>query len=340
MPPCTFCKALTVFYFPLLASRQVNPLHIGNMAPLSWPPNNGQQPRFSGRPPAIRRLSTRWQVGDIAFLKNESEFSPDERTELLDSGSVHLRATGHPVIILDRSADSKYYIVTTVSAYSSGSGNNFLPPWDQPAHQRKNPKGFRAFEGSPSPYGIKHLRLANNRQWHKPKTSWVYIHTTLLVPSSTLITYTKSHHKLHMAPDSINDLLRDMDNKCPRYRQQKIELKLRGRCGGPSVTAHQQQWSGGNKMTSQEPQHRPQPPNLTRDYIFGSSGKVAQCSFLSYSDVVSKRTDLADITNSIVDQARWRVIPAKRTRNETSATCQAEGWSFQQCHRNQTAVPT
>ncbi|KAI3320316.1 hypothetical protein HD806DRAFT_547510 [Xylariaceae sp. AK1471] len=303
----------------------------------SWRSNTSQQPRLSGHPLSSRSPARSWQVGEVAFLKKADEFSQTERAELLASGRVHSRATGHPVIVLDRSADSKYYIITTVSAYSSGEDNNYLPPWKQAAHRRKNPNSFRAFVGSASPNGIKHLRLADNKQWPKPKTSWVYIQNPFLVPSSTLITYTKSRHQLRMAPDSLQDLLGVMDSKCLQYQQQKIELKLKGGCSGPVVEAYQQPWRRGNNKATKAPCS--QPPSLTEKHPGGSSNTVAQSSPPLYSDIASKRTGLTDITKTAVNQPSWSTVAAKGAAKVTSATCQAEGRSFPQRRRKQTAVP-
>ncbi|KAJ8124722.1 hypothetical protein O1611_g8917 [Lasiodiplodia mahajangana] len=102
------------------------------MAAMNEPSNNKQRPR------KFPAAGPKWQVGEVAFLKPASEFTEIERKELLETGRVRHNATGHPVIILDRSEDSPYFLVTTVSAYGSGQDNNYLPPWEQRAHSHKD----------------------------------------------------------------------------------------------------------------------------------------------------------------------------------------------------------
>ncbi|KAI1200216.1 hypothetical protein F5X97DRAFT_341040 [Nemania serpens] len=191
---------------------------------MSWRSNACQPPLQCT--PAKRAPTFHWQVGDIAFLKSADEFSQAERAELLETGRVCARATSHPVIILDCSNDSRYYIITTVSAYASDEHNQYRPPWRQSAHVRKDINGFRAFKGSAKPnntYG--HLHLADNKLWPKVKTSWVYIHHPCLVPASTLIRYNKSQSRLRMTPESLQDLTSHMDAKSWAFRKQKMEIK-------------------------------------------------------------------------------------------------------------------
>ncbi|KAI0518096.1 hypothetical protein F5B22DRAFT_645347 [Xylaria bambusicola] len=164
-----------------------------------------------------RQNDTRvWQIGDIAFLKPYEQFN---ETEHLDSGRVHSKATNHPVIILDRSSDMRRFTVTTVSAYSSGEDNDYLPPWEQACHRMKDINSFRAFYGSQKPNGnSRHLHLADGKMWPKPKTSWVYIHHWSVVPASVLIQYDKPRCQLRMAPESLQDLLADMNTKSHDYQ--------------------------------------------------------------------------------------------------------------------------
>ncbi|KAJ2972019.1 hypothetical protein NUW58_g9271 [Xylaria curta] len=196
------------------------------MASMTARLNNNQypfQPAVVGPIPMPR-----WQHGDIAFLKRADQFSQVERAEFLDSRRIQVGATGHPVIILDRSNDLRYYLITAVSAYSSSEFNNYLPPWKQSAHRRKNVNGFRAFEGSAKPNNKhQHLRLADDKQWPKVEASWVYIYRPYVVPASTLISYTKSKSQLHMEPESLQDLLGHMKAKSWRFRKQKKEISTR-----------------------------------------------------------------------------------------------------------------
>ncbi|KAI0391088.1 hypothetical protein F5Y17DRAFT_25493 [Xylariaceae sp. FL0594] len=152
--------------------------------------------------------SSQWRDGQVVFLKWADSFDDDERRDLLDSGHLHARATGHPVIILYSTNDGSHFIVSTVSAYSSSDSNGNLPPWQQPAHRRKCQDDFRAFKGSARP-NDKHayLHLAAGQQWPKPKTSWVFVQRPFLVPASVLFRYTKAQgRQLSLTSNSLNDL--------------------------------------------------------------------------------------------------------------------------------------
>ncbi|KAI1322795.1 hypothetical protein F5Y16DRAFT_385456 [Xylariaceae sp. FL0255] len=70
----------------------------------------------------------RWQVGEIAFLKNVDYFN-NEEYQLINNGSIYVGACNHPVIILAKSDDRQSYVVTTVSAYGSGPDNDYKAPW-------------------------------------------------------------------------------------------------------------------------------------------------------------------------------------------------------------------
>ncbi|KAI0102302.1 hypothetical protein GGR51DRAFT_574207 [Nemania sp. FL0031] len=189
------------------------------MAPMNDLSNNKPRPQRGTAP------GPKWQVGEIAFLKPASDFTVTEQIELLETGRVRDNATGHPVIILGRSDDSRYFLVTTVSAYGSGIDNDYLPPWEQRVHSHKDVRSFRSFEGSAKPDDkFPHLRLADNKMWPKPKTSWVYIQTPTLVSASVLIYYTKSRCRLRMAPESLHDLLGHMEAKSHLYRKLKAEI--------------------------------------------------------------------------------------------------------------------
>ncbi|KAI0864593.1 hypothetical protein F4860DRAFT_464778 [Xylaria cubensis] len=206
------------------------------------------------RVPAGPRPKPRWQIGDIAFLKWADAFSKTDRTELLESGRVPTAATGHPVIILAASSDSRYYIVTTVSAYGSGDYNKNLPPWSQSVHMRKDKNAFRAFQGSARPNDeFEPLRLADNKQWPKVETSWVYIHHPHLVPATTLIRYTKAEGKLRMEPTSLQDLLGHMEAKSWKFCQQKAEMMAKRTPNQPIARNLQQSWKREEKGDAQGP---------------------------------------------------------------------------------------
>ncbi|KAI0813157.1 hypothetical protein GGR55DRAFT_639489 [Xylaria sp. FL0064] len=182
-----------------------------------------------------------WQPGDIAFLKQAERFSNAERKELLDSGRVREKATGHPVIILGRSDDSRGYVVTTVSAYNSGDHNNYLPPWKQETHKSKDINGFRAFEGSVKPNNsFQHLCLEGGK-------SWVYIHYQSTVPASTLINYDKPRCQLRMTPESLQDLLDHVPAKPKNFRGRGPATNARREPNRPAAKIPQKNWGHDDK---------------------------------------------------------------------------------------------
>ncbi|KAI0872603.1 hypothetical protein GGS24DRAFT_502664 [Hypoxylon argillaceum] len=262
------------------------------MAPFNKRPNGSQRPHQYG--PAKTRPTSPWSLGDIAFLKAASGFTQTERIELLDTNRVHSSATCHPVIILDRSDDSEYYIVTTVSAYSSSEADNYLPPWKQAAHRRKDINSFRAFEGSATPNnGHQHLRLADNKRWPKVETSWVYIQRPYLVPVSTLIHYNKCQCRLRMDPESLQDLLGHMKAKSWAFRKLETEIRNTREVGYPPRKNSEQIWGQDNKeQVSQAINHIFKLTNLTNRNHPMSPGKVTR----DPTKMASWRTGLSDST--------------------------------------------
>ncbi|KAI0382161.1 hypothetical protein F5Y04DRAFT_279944 [Hypomontagnella monticulosa] len=175
--------------------------------------------------------SGNWQEGDIAFFKSIDDFNPAEQEALIDTEYIHPGATGHPVIILECSNDSKYFLVTTISAYSSGPDNDYLPPWQQEHHSMKSAAAFRAFSGSVRPdCQQKHLFLEGKARLPKPKTSWVYTRTIFVVPSSTLKCFDKTSQQLRMTQASLKDLLSHISsnwNFPNRWKNRHIKLVQR-----------------------------------------------------------------------------------------------------------------
>ncbi|KAI1440503.1 hypothetical protein F5Y02DRAFT_432185 [Annulohypoxylon stygium] len=152
-----------------------------------------------------------WKDGEIAFLKDVQEFDLDEYSTLIETGYLHMKATRHPVIILEHSSDYKHFLVATVSAYSSGKENNYLPPWRQYNHKCKHRENFRAFSGSEKPLPYQnHLELADGGCFPKPETSWVYMPATFVVPASVLKEFDKTPTRLRMTQESLRELLYDM----------------------------------------------------------------------------------------------------------------------------------
>ncbi|KAI2621940.1 hypothetical protein GGS26DRAFT_594313 [Hypomontagnella submonticulosa] len=172
-----------------------------------------------------------WRDGDIAFLKGVEDFDMVEYEALIKTKYLHPGATGHPVIILERSKDSKYFLVTTISAYRSGRENDYLPPWEQEHHSWKCPGAFRAFSESARPDNKrKYLYLEGNASLPKPKTSWVYTRTIFVVPSSVLWYFDKAPEPLRMTRESLKDLLGHMKENwgfADRWNNPKVCLSKR-----------------------------------------------------------------------------------------------------------------
>ncbi|KAI1498108.1 hypothetical protein F5X99DRAFT_412384 [Biscogniauxia marginata] len=200
------------------------------MAPSSTPwlsgsPSKRHYSQYVQKP----RRQLKWEVGDIAFLRDANEFNAEDHDNLIGTNYLHISATCHPVIILGRSADYGHYLVTTISAYSSGPGNNYLPPWEQACHSFKPVDGFRAFEGSarPSSSHRPYLRLADGMSCPKIRTSWVYIHHVSIVPARTLKIFDKAPRQLRMTPESLADLLDHMQAKSRKFRTEISDPRLR-----------------------------------------------------------------------------------------------------------------
>ncbi|ORY56899.1 uncharacterized protein BCR38DRAFT_490346 [Pseudomassariella vexata] len=161
------------------------------------------------RGPAVRND---WQDGDIAFLRPISEFTQSEYDEHIKIGNLHLGAAGHPVVILRRPRNSKYAVVTTVSAYASDASNGYLAPWKQNKHQNRCSKyDFRSFVGSErSDPERPYLKLEGDKLMPKEKTSWVCLQSIHLVRLTTLKTFTRPKSHLRMAEKSLRDLRADI----------------------------------------------------------------------------------------------------------------------------------
>ncbi|KAI1801285.1 hypothetical protein F4811DRAFT_555991 [Daldinia bambusicola] len=176
--------------------------------------------------PPVRRDNNSWQEGEIVFFKLHGEFSQAAKKDLIHSGYLDVKATGHPVIVLEKSEDSSHYLVTTISAYSSGSFNNYLPPWEQVAHRSKYRAAFRAFRGSVRPNtDRKYLELEGNASLPKPKTSWVYARSAFVVPSSTLKKFEKVDGTARLTEDSLMDLLSHL-REDPHFRNRWTNPKV------------------------------------------------------------------------------------------------------------------
>ncbi|KAI1319754.1 hypothetical protein F5Y16DRAFT_405852 [Xylariaceae sp. FL0255] len=181
---------------------------------------------FTTHPPTVKMAVTNsghWQVGQIAFLKDFHSFS-DDGFKLIRNKSIPRGACKHPVIILARSQNGAEYIVTTVSAYSSGPTNNHIAPWRWDRFQHLQRDGFRAFKGSQRPDADNdYLKLRQGQSWPKPLTSWVYIHHTYKVTSSMLGVFTRVPG-LQMTQHSINALIMDISGNSDKFLKQQRSL--------------------------------------------------------------------------------------------------------------------
>ncbi|KAI0539086.1 hypothetical protein GGR58DRAFT_500524 [Xylaria digitata] len=228
---------------------------------------------------------------------------------------------------------------------------------------------FRAFEGSARPNNnYQHLRLADGKVWPKVKTFWVYIHSLLLVPASTLIEYDKPRCQLRMAPDSLQDLLGHIQAKERRFREQKAKMNAKM----VPVAKNSQSNSGQDdkERVSQATQaliksndtvyrNHQQPPsqiattpskscsNVTLERIGLDDTSAADSKPLwsvvvskpaytapsrSYSNVVSKQTSLNN-TSATDSKPLWSTIVAKSINAATGTTCkphiQSHSWRSQ-----------
>ncbi|KAI1356242.1 hypothetical protein F5Y01DRAFT_325273 [Xylaria sp. FL0043] len=250
-----------------------------------------------------------WQPGDIAFLKPAERFSKTERKELIDSGRVREKATGHPVIILGRSNDPRGYVVTTVSAYNSGDHNNYLPPWKQERHKAKDINGFRAFEGSVKPNNnFRHLSLEGGKSWPKPKTSWVFIHFRSTVPASTLIKYDKPKSQLRMTPESLQDLLDQVQAKPKNFRGRGPATNARREPNKPAAKIPQKNWGHDDK-----------------EYESRATESYLTCTnMVNRNSQPSPKCNVSQGLGSTGNKPLWSAVVAQSTTTATSTTCKAK----------------
>lgn len=200
-------------------------------------------------------MGIKWKVGHIAFLRKWDDWSAEDVRAVDNKDwarSVHVGATGHPVIIL--LCDDKQAIVTTVSAYRSGAHNNNLAPWKTTTHRRKRQSDFRAFHGSELPNNSPALQLAGGKHMPKMATSWVYTPFTTIVPITTLIPFDKADSLLRMTEDSYNDILRHTAQASKFFAAQKRILDEQ------KMVAPVQK-SRPNPSPAPPPAHPPMQPN-------------------------------------------------------------------------------
>ncbi|KAH9884098.1 hypothetical protein F4778DRAFT_800436 [Xylariomycetidae sp. FL2044] len=227
--------------------------------------------------------SQNWRLGDVAFLKHVNSYSQADYDTLIQSGYLAAGATCHPVVVLEKSPDEKHYLVSTISAYSSGADNGNLAPWNQRYHQAKHRDDFRAFVGSERPGNSRqHLRLEGGKLCPKPKTSWMYIQAVQVVPHTVLGKFDKSPDQLRMTQESHADLMahmrsrsRDFDNRWTRY------WALSAPSAGTSIAA----------STTTNAAAAGAPPASVRQQTWGYLAQAAptkpRCSSTSSSTVVA-----------------------------------------------------
>ncbi|KAK4466300.1 hypothetical protein QBC42DRAFT_144832, partial [Cladorrhinum samala] len=185
-----------------------------------------------------------WEEGDIAFLRPYDEYTPLETKELIEPtqghryGHMPVHATGHPVIILRRlSRHSSHVLVSTVSAYGSGSltSGSYVAPWNNPRQRKHTANSFRSFEGceiyrGPDALDRPALRLRHGGHLPKPETSWVNVQNAYVVPISVLSVFTKPRRGrsivlLQMEQQSLQDLRSDMEQRCTRWAPLQMLLQ-------------------------------------------------------------------------------------------------------------------
>ncbi|KAK4127313.1 hypothetical protein N657DRAFT_687612 [Parathielavia appendiculata] len=162
-----------------------------------------------------------WEEGEIAFLRAATNFSAADRASLIKGsagkkkGCLPVGATGHPVIILQRSGAE--VLITTVSSY--GWTHRQLPPWQQACHKGKARDDFRAFAGSERPNGRDVLLLRPGQRFPMAKASWVYAQSAYVVPLSVIGRFDKVKGRvLRMTDESLRDLCAHMETSCPTWR--------------------------------------------------------------------------------------------------------------------------
>ncbi|KAK3990687.1 hypothetical protein QBC44DRAFT_238411 [Cladorrhinum sp. PSN332] len=206
-----------------------------------------------------------WEEGDIAYLRPSDEYTAEETAELIRAptghrhGHIPARATGHPVIILSRTAPtSSHVLVSTVSAYGSGdlASGRYVAPWNNPRQHRYKPDSFRSFEGCElyrgrGPASRPALRLRKGSQFPKPETSWVNVQNAYVVPVSVLGIFTKARKGrsvvlLQMEQESLSEFRDDMARRCPSWDH--LQRMLRSREREVVVTVPHGQPSLGSAM--------------------------------------------------------------------------------------------
>lgn len=178
-----------------------------------------------------RRAKTRdWQEGEIAYLKSSEFYSSDDWRKLEINPERPFRASNHPVIILKKgkpTTDGQFYLVTTVSAYSSDAENNYLPPWCQRHHRYKNRTDFRSLSGCELVNDKrKPLYLEPGQSMPKPQASWVYIQSVHIVPAGVLGFFTKSPVQLRVTPESLQDLVGHMKERCAVWTESVQDKRI------------------------------------------------------------------------------------------------------------------
>ncbi|KAH6675384.1 hypothetical protein F5X68DRAFT_193933 [Plectosphaerella plurivora] len=182
---------------------------------------------------SVRPKSSNWVEGDIAYLKDLAYYTWDEYDQItLKTGNkIPEGASNHPVIILKkgkRTNMGQFYLVTTVSAYSSSYDNGYLAPWKQGVHSSKTPKDFRSFAGSElyQPGCKAALQLKPGQSMPKPKTSWVYAQHAYVVPEYLLGAFNKSPYQLEMKTESLVDLNSHMKQSCSHFQKKLVDHRI------------------------------------------------------------------------------------------------------------------
>ena len=177
----------------------------------------------------------RWRGGDIANLKPERLFSPDQYNALLapgvgsTRGYLDAQACGHPVVIVLRlSKRSTHAMITPISSHGSGR-TAFAMPWARRRNKHKDAEHFRAICDTPRPSTRREaLRLEGGAVLPMPTASWIDIQKVWVVPLAVLRLLSTDggpHWVPRMQRDSLIDLRAHMSEECGRWKEHMRRLQ-------------------------------------------------------------------------------------------------------------------
>lgn len=232
-----------------------------------------------------------WKEGEIAFLKDHTEFSFSDSDNLIKPGQLQRGATKHPVIILKRhSTNSTYVLVTPVSAYGSGPDNKFLPPWKQRRHQFRATDDFRAFSGSERPTNQRPDLFLEAGSMPKPRVSWVNVQNVYLVPIRTLKFFDKTEKVLCVNKASLADLRQHALENNTTARRLLDDPRLRLKTSTPNDTDLPSLRRKPRSFLSHNKNIRLAPPMASYNKRSGSSTSPKPSTSTTFSSATSLKS--------------------------------------------------